>query len=181
MPEWLFASPLRAGGWIMVGIATLSLLMWALIVDRYWFLGRDIGALRDDALDRWRHLHGADPQRNRRLRLGLTGAFEEEISKHIALIQMITAILPLLGLLGTVTGMIKTFDAMTVFGTGNVRGMAEGISQALLTTMAGLLTALSGMYFASNLSIRIDNETERLGDRLAQTSTDRDKPAGGVS
>ncbi|CAE7314307.1 exbD2 [Symbiodinium pilosum] len=80
--------------------------------------------------------------------------------------RVLTAILPLLGLLGTVIGMIKTFEVMTAFGSGNVRGMAEGISQALITTMAGLMTALAGMYFASDLDNRIDRETEHLSQVL---------------
>ena len=74
--------------------------------------------------------------------------------------------LPLLGLLGTVGGMIQTFEVMTVFGSGNVRGMADGISQALITTMAGLMTALAGMYFAGDLNSRITRETERLREHL---------------
>jgi len=81
-------------------------------------------------------------------------------------IEVITAVLPLLGLLGTVGGMIQTFEVMTVFGTGNVRGMADGISQALITTMAGLMTALAGMYFAGDLHSRIERETERLREHL---------------
>ena len=50
----------------------------------------------------------------------------------------------------------------------HVRGMADGISEALVTTMAGLMTALAGMYFASDLSQRITRETERIAKRLAQ-------------
>ena len=74
--------------------------------------------------------------------------------------------LPLLGLLGTVTGMIETFDVMSEFGQHNVRGMAAGISQALFTTMAGLMTALSGYFFSVNLDIRARVEERRLERRL---------------
>jgi biopolymer transport protein ExbB len=150
----------------MLAIAALSLLMWGLILDRYWFLARDLRPQRDALLERWRGQYSRDPAIDRQLRRGLAGDFKQRVTHHVPMIQMITAILPLLGLLGTVTGMIKTFDAMAVFGTGNVRGMAEGISQALLTTMAGLLTALSGLYFASNLQARIDDESERLVEQL---------------
>ena len=80
--------------------------------------------------------------------------------------QSATAAATSFGLLGTVTGMIKTFEVMTAFGTGNVRGMADGISQALITTMAGLMTALAGMYFAGDLRARIDRETQRLREHL---------------
>jgi hypothetical protein len=55
---------------------------------------------------------------------------------------VLAAVAPLLGLLGTVTGMIATFDVLAVFGTGNAKAMAGGISEALITTQTGLLVAL---------------------------------------
>ena len=82
--------------------------------------------------------------------------------------QALVAILPLLGLLGTVSGMIKVFDVITVFGTGNTRGMASGISEALVTTMAGLFTALSGLYFVSDLERRAERVSRELEQKLVE-------------
>ncbi len=164
--ELVFNSDLMAGGWVVAAILGLSSVMWMLILDRYIFLTRSVKAHSESTLEHWRRQHSTKTQINRRLRSGLTHAYHEKLSSGIGTIQVITAILPLLGLLGTVSGMIKTFEVMTVFGTGNVRGMAEGISQALITTMAGLFTALSGMYFASNLQGRIEDETEKLTECL---------------
>lgn len=72
--------------------------------------------------------------------------------KHIAVITILAAVSPLFGLLGTVTGMIETFDVITFFGTGNPRAMAAGISEALVTTQTGLLAAIPGMFMAVYLS-----------------------------
>lgn len=166
LSELIYDSELLAGGWVIGAILLLSSLMWVLILERYWFMLRRVGPVGETVLSNWKRLHSDNTVVNRRLRAGLISGFHQQLSASIGTIQVITAILPLLGLLGTVTGMIKTFEIMTVFGTGNVRGMAGGISQALITTMAGLLTALSGMYFASNLSVRIDTETERLSEML---------------
>ena len=140
--------------------------MWVLILDRYLFLYRSKRKLTDETLSAWHRQHCESAVINRRVREGLTRAFHDKLTSWLGTIQVITAILPLLGLLGTVTGMIKTFEVMTVFGTGNVRGMADGISQALITTMAGLLTALSGMYFASDLNERFEYETQHLSELL---------------
>jgi biopolymer transport protein ExbB len=74
----------------------------------------------------------------------------------------------MLGLLGTVDGMIQTFDVMTVFGTGNVRGMAGGISVALITTMGGLLTALSGLYFTTQIEERVNRQVHNVADALTR-------------
>ena len=66
----------------------------------------------------------------------------------VSWIKFVAAVAPLLGLLGTVIGMIETFQAITLFGTGDPKQMAGGISQALITTMLGLMVAapLLGLY-----------------------------------
>jgi len=100
------------------------------------------------------------------LRRYLASAYEVRLRCGLPTIRMLAAILPAMGLLGTVSGMIKTFDVVNLFGTGNARGMADGISQALITTMAGLVTALSGLYFSANLDARAEKELERFKRRL---------------
>lgn len=166
LTELLYDSELIAGGWIMAAILGLSTVMWVLILDRYLFLWRQEKALTRELVSKWERAKSQSQLINHRLRVGLTASFHSKLSTWIGTIQVITAILPLLGLLGTVSGMIKTFEVMTVFGSGNVRGMAEGISQALITTMAGLMTALTGMYFANDLKERFDRETEHLAEKL---------------
>jgi biopolymer transport protein ExbB len=64
--------------------------------------------------------------------------------------------------------MIKVFEVITVFGTGNTRGMASGISEALVTTMAGLFTALSGLYFVSDLERRGEDAARRFETELVE-------------
>ena len=157
---------LMAGGWIVGLILLLTFVMWALILDRYVYLYRDIRHLVAATFERWHTLRTDDPKINRRLRVALTRGFHDTLGRWLAVIRVITAILPLLGLLGTVAGMITTFEVMTVFGTGNIRGMADGISQALVTTMAGLLAALSGIYFANDLEQRINSQTDHLSEHL---------------
>ena len=66
------------------------------------------------------------------------------------------------------SGMIKVFDVITVFGTGNTRGMASGISEALVTTMAGLFTALTGLYFVSNLESRAEDMARKFEAELVE-------------
>lgn len=75
-------------------------------------------------------------------------------------------LLPLLGLLGTVTGMIQVFNVMAVAGTSNARLMAAGVSAATIPTMAGLVAALSGLYFASSLQRRAKDKIQILEDSL---------------
>jgi biopolymer transport protein ExbB len=65
--------------------------------------------------------------------------------RHISTIMVLAAAAPLLGLLGTVTGMVETFRVIGLFGTGNAQAMASGIKEALITTQAGLLVAIPGL------------------------------------
>ncbi len=77
------------------------------------------------------------------------------------------ALCPLLGLLGTVTGMIEVFDVMAIAGSGNPRAMASGVSRATIPTMAGMVAALSGLIFSVQLERRSKSEASRIADQLA--------------
>lgn len=90
--------------------------------------------------------------------LSLTGSMD----KYLSAITMLSAIAPLLGLLGTVVGMMETFDVITVFGTGNARAMAGGISVALITTQTGLMVSIPGLYMGGWLRRRSQNLKSRI-------------------
>ncbi|MGO2011954.1 MAG: MotA/TolQ/ExbB proton channel family protein [Pseudoalteromonas sp.] len=79
------------------------------------------------------------------------------ITRNLTLIKIISVVAPLLGLLGTVTGMINTFQAITLFGTGDPKLMAGGISQALVTTVLGLVVAIPTVFLYTILNTRSKN------------------------
>jgi biopolymer transport protein ExbB len=80
-----------------------------------------------------------------------------KITRNLTLIKIISVVAPLLGLLGTVTGMINTFQAITLFGTGDPKLMAGGISQALVTTVLGLVVAIPTVFLYTLLNTRSRN------------------------
>ncbi|MBW2725741.1 MAG: MotA/TolQ/ExbB proton channel family protein [Deltaproteobacteria bacterium] len=88
------------------------------------------------------------------------------ITRYMWLVKTVSAIAPLLGLLGTVTGMIKTFQAITLFGAGDPKMMAGGISEALVTTMLGLITAIPLVLLYDTLA----NSTRYIIDVLDEQS-----------
>jgi len=77
-----------------------------------------------------------------------------DFKKHLQSIGALTSAAPLLGLLGTVSGMITTFNVMNIFGTGNAKAMSGGISEALITTQYGLVVAILGLYVSMVLNRR---------------------------
>ncbi len=87
--------------------------------------------------------------------------------RSIPIIKALISLCPLLGLLGTVTGMIEVFDVMALAGGGNSRAMAAGVSKATIPTMAGMVAALSGLVLGVQLDRFAERETERVADHLA--------------
>ena len=88
------------------------------------------------------------------------------LEKGLSLIKLLAAVAPLLGLLGTVTGMISVFDVMAVTGTGDARAMASGISKATVPTMAGMVVSLIGLYFKTRFDGMAKKQLESFQDRL---------------
>jgi biopolymer transport protein ExbB len=87
------------------------------------------------------------------------------LTRRIGFIATLAAVAPLLGLLGTVSGMITTFDVIALFGTGNARAMAGGISESLITTQSGLSVAIPGMF----MGVLLTRRSRRLAAKLDET------------
>jgi biopolymer transport protein ExbB len=140
--------------------------MWALIVERYYFLLVLHPIHLQQLMEAWQQRQERRSWYAQRIREGMIAEVSSNLRRFLLPIKTLTAVLPMLGLLGTVIGMIQVFDVITVFGTGNTRGFAGGISIALITTMAGLVTALSGLYFSANLEHRVARTIEQAMDLL---------------
>ena len=90
-----------------------------------------------------------------------------QLSRGIRFLKLLAAVAPLLGLLGTVVGMIATFQAISLFGTGDPKLMAGGISQALVTTMLGLFVAIPLLFLHANISARSQRCLQILDQQCA--------------
>ncbi len=196
---------LQQGGWIMVPLAAASLVLWTLILERLSFLrGLRCGDITIDEvialLRRGAVCVEGDGLRARLIRnfLARRSGFPQldldilrqcamrersELGRSLAVIGILVSVAPLLGLLGTVLGMIETFQVISLFGTGNANAMAGGISVALITTEAGLLVAVPGLLLSGVLLQRSSRLTTQLEEdvmiisrvvrRSPSTPTDR--------
>lgn len=164
---------LRQGGWIMVPLAVASVVLWTLMLERLAFLRtlRRQDLTIDEAIRAVRRGDGSVEGQGLRARLvgnflkARSGfarldvdilrqcAMQEQpgLGRSLPMIAVLVAVAPLLGLLGTVLGMIETFQVISIFGTGNANAMANGISIALITTEAGLLIAVPGLLLSGVL------------------------------
>jgi biopolymer transport protein ExbB len=178
----------KAGGWVMVPVAITSLLMWTLIGERlltFRRLGRrDMGVqeavhavqgaptnhfghgLRATLVRNFVRSRTGDVALDRRILRECAMRMQPAIERNLAVIAVLGSIAPLLGLLGTVSGMITTFTVIATLGTGNARPLAGGISEALVATEAGLLVAIPGLL----MSVALSRRAQRLTHQLDQTT-----------
>lgn len=157
---------MEAGGDVMWGILLVSVILWGLIIERFLFLAvrlpRLVAQLRGEWLARSeRHSWFAH-----RIREAMISTAKLELGKTVPIIRMLVGLCPLLGLLGTVLGMMDVFDVMRATGSNSPRSTASGVSNATITTMAGLVIAISGLYFCRRIELRVEEETRRLSDLL---------------
>jgi len=157
---------LETGGPVLWVILVLAAIIGFIVAERYWFLFGVFPAHVRNYEGSWQTLRRHEHGLARLVRNALISQARIELGHWLPLLKTLVALCPLLGLLGTVTGMIEVFDVVTVSGTGNVRAMASGISRATLPTMAGMVVALPGLYFCLQLEQRVNVSVERLADRL---------------
>ena len=89
-----------------------------------------------------------------------------DVRNTLPIIEVLVTICPLLGLIGTVTGMIEVFFVMAVSGGGDAKSMAGGVSKATIPTMAGMVGAISGIFAFNYLKSKVDRDIELLEDNL---------------
>jgi biopolymer transport protein ExbB len=158
----------EAGGDVLWAIFAVTTLMWTFIVERLWFFSRVLPNRLERSLEDWHSLSNLTRWQQRSVRRQLISEIALDTRRYLALIKTLMAVLPLLGLLGTVTGMIQVFDVMALTGTGNARLMAGGVSAATIPTMSGLVAALSGLYLATHLEQQAKRKIKHAEDLLVQ-------------
>jgi len=157
---------MELGGPVLRWIAVVIFAMWALIIERLLFFRTNLKGLARDTLASWEARSERRSWHAHQIREGMISRFSMATNGPIPMIQTLVALCPLMGLMGTVTGMIKVFEVMAASGSGNVRAMAAGVSQATVPTMAGMVGALSGVLLITLITRRAAREIEFLGDSL---------------
>ena len=175
----------QAGGLLMVPILLCSVISAAICVERFWTLRATQIVPKNLLVQVWNRIRSneMDNKKLRALRAGsplgqilaagisnhkrgreqmkesieeVAGHVVHEMERYLNTLGTVAAVTPLLGLLGTVIGMIKVFTAIKLEGTGNAAVLAGGISEALITTAAGLSVAIPSLFFFRFFQRRVD-------------------------
>lgn len=157
---------IEMGGPVLLLIGGLLFMMWSLIFERAFYFATSLKQDLNVVVSEW---EARDERRSwsaRRIREAMISESVIKINQNMALIKTLVALAPMLGLLGTVTGMIEVFHVMAVTGGGDPKSMAGGVSKATVPTMAGMVAALSGVFAQAYLMRVVERESALLEDRL---------------
>ncbi|ACE84763.1 MotA/TolQ/ExbB proton channel family protein [Cellvibrio japonicus] len=157
---------LNTGGNVLWSILLVTFWLFFLIIERYWFFLREYPALRQQRRDAWNARVDKSSWVAEQQRKQLLSELDCMMSQRMTLIPALIALLPMLGLLGTVTGMIQVFEVMAYLGSGNPRAMANGVSAATIPTMAGMVISLLGIPFATELKRRYLRELRENAEAM---------------
>ncbi len=155
------------GGPFVVWIFACGLLMWTLTIERYWFFSRVLPHQVDAALERWRLRSDHRSWCARNIRQAMISRLNAAMTSNLPVLRVLVPLSPLLGLIGTVGGMLEVFDSMALRGSADARAMASGVSQAMICTMTGLAVSITGLYPVYHFQSRARRETELLADKFS--------------
>ncbi|MEH6452474.1 MAG: MotA/TolQ/ExbB proton channel family protein [Psychromonas sp.] len=143
---------MQQGGQVLWWLAAVVGLCWLLVVERIVYLMFSFPGQRKMWIEQWHQRDEHHSWHAHAIRDGWISEAHISLNQYLNVIKVLVAICPMLGLLGTVTGMISVFDVMATQGSSQPKLMASGISLATLPTMAGMVAALAGMFVHARLT-----------------------------
>lgn len=154
------------GGNVLILIALLTFLMWTLLFERFWFYKGALNKMVNSSLSAWESRPERTSWNSHKIRGAMISRVGGNINANLDMIGTMVTLCPLMGLLGTVTGMIEVFNVLAITGGGDAKSMAAGVSKATIPTMAGMVAALSGVFGSSYVNKIAKREKQLLEDHL---------------
>ena len=149
-------------GWIFA----CGTVLWALCIERYWYFSRILPHEATTMLANWHGRSDRSSWRARSIRQTMISRLNSGMNQNMPLLRVLVPMAPLLGLIGTVSGMLEVFDSMALRGSADARSMASGVSHAMICTLTGLAVSISGLYPVHYFQSRAKRETELLADHF---------------
>ncbi len=157
---------IAGGGPFVFWIFVTGVVLWALVLERAWYFSRVLPRDAERMLEAWR----ARPERlswcARSIRQAMISRLNAGMSANLTLLRVLVPLAPLLGLIGTVSGMLEVFEAMALRGSADARTMASGVSHAMICTLTGLAVSITGLYPVYRFNALTRRQTELYADRF---------------
>lgn len=157
---------MEKGGPVLWVIAWLLLIKWSLVFERIWYINTTHRANVKATLAAWNSRSDTKSWSAHQIRTMMISRISLDVRNTLPIIEVLVTICPLLGLIGTVTGMIEVFFIMAISGGGDAKSMAGGVSKATIPTMAGMVGAISGIFASNYLKAKVDRDMELLEDHM---------------
>ena len=155
------------GGPFVLWIFACGVVLWTLVLERCWFFMRVLPQLSREVQREWLARSDRTSWCARQIRDAMISRANVAMTSGFPLLQVLVPLSPLLGLIGTVSGMLEVFDSMALRGSADARTMASGVSHAMICTMTGLTVSITGLYPVHYFRARARRETELLADQLS--------------
>ncbi|NMP32832.1 MotA/TolQ/ExbB proton channel family protein [Thalassotalea sp. M1531] len=166
-----FGDMLELGGDILLLIIIVAAIMWALILERLVYFNYILPTQQSTIIKIWQQRTNKLSWTSQHLRSLLISRVIRSSQTNLELIKTLVKVCPLLGLLGTVMGMLEIFDALAITGNNSARSTAGGVSKATVSTMAGMVVAISGLMISNHLSNKAALLRNQLQKRLTVSKT----------
>ncbi|MAP94655.1 MAG: biopolymer transporter ExbB [Ponticaulis sp.] len=162
---------LERGGPVLLVIMVATFIMWALILERMFYFNFGHKAVEEQTLAKWddwkrRSADMKSVRWSEWFRDKLVSEVRQQAEQNVSLTKAMVALAPLLGLLGTVTGMVTVFDVMALSSGSDAQAMSGGVSRATIPTMAGMVASLSGIIFTSSMDRTVSRRVQSVADQL---------------
>lgn len=144
----------------------VTFFMWAMILERFFYFQFAHKVVANEAVSEWQSRSDRKSTYAHWVKDKLVSEVRQSAEMFIPITKALVALAPLLGLLGTVTGMIEVFEIMAYTGGSDAKAMSAGVSKATIPTMAGMVASLSGIIFTSGLDKRAARSVQKVADRL---------------
>jgi biopolymer transport protein ExbB len=141
-------------------------LLWMMIAERWWFFRRRLPAMADELHAKWAARPDHMSWSARAIRTSMISRLNGAMTAGLPILNMLVPLAPLLGLIGTVSGMLEVFDSMALRGSADAKTMASGVSHAMVCTMTGLAVSITGLYPQYHFRNEARRQTELLSDRF---------------
>jgi biopolymer transport protein ExbB len=157
---------IEGGGPFVIWIFISGVILWGLVIERYWYFSRVLPREAEAILAQWRARSEHTSWCARAIRQAMISRLNQSMSANLIVLRTLVPLAPLLGLIGTVSGMLEVFESMALRGSADARTMANGVSEAMICTLSGLAVSITGLYPVYYFNSRTRRETELLADHF---------------